>query len=344
MLKHEYVVTLVIFLFVCQTAVTLYRYWHFRHLKRKTFPAVVGFSAIVTSTVFTAVAGTLVFFTKNGSGSACEVAILTCIFLYTATKAQIYVFFIERMHIVHKTPHQTRLSSKLYIFNFCLLLPYVGVMILMIIYRISHVEEDGICHIGLRQESSLPLLAYDSFFSLYSIAVFVWPLFHSKALAGSERLLWVAKKNIYGSVMSTISSFLNIYWLYHQETHTADGCLMFCTIDVMVNVLVMNYLISGGKSNKNQDESSNTPSRVASLSVQTKVYPSTFREAALNDVTDSSRTTATVRPYTTRDIVIDTSLRYIVPDNSTTPTTVTMTAPLNCMTEEEAGNWRDSEA
>ena len=317
MLKHEVVVALVIFLFVCQAAVTSYRYWHFRTLNRKTFPTLVGFSAIVTSTLFTAVAGTLVFFTKSGSGSACEVAILTCIFLYTATKGQIYIFFIERMHIVHKTPSQTRAQSGFYKFNVCLLLPYVCVVVLMIIYRVSHVGEDGTCHIGLRQESSLPLLVYDTFFSAYAVAVFVWPLFHSKALAGSKRLMRVAKKNIYGSVVSTVSSFLNIYWLYYQESHTADGCLMFCTIDVMVNVLVMNYLISGGKSQKSQDESFNTPSHNGSFSVHTKVYPSTNLDAG------------------TAALNVNHEISMTAPTN-----TYSMTAPINCITEEDAGTWK----
>jgi len=291
MLKHEYVVTLVIFLFVCQTAVTLYRYWHFRHLKRKTFPAVVGFSAIVTSTVFTAVAGTLVFFTKNGSGSACEVAILTCIFLYTATKAQIYIFFIERMHIVHKTPSQTRSSSPLYKFNICLLLPYLGVVTLMVIYRVAITRRNGTCRIGLGEAASIPLITYDTFFSLYSVAVFVWPLFHSKALAGSERLLWVAKKNIYGSVVSTLSSFLNIYWVASNETQSADYCLLLCAFDVIINVFVLNYLISGGKSNKAQDDSSDSHSHCESQSTS-KVHPMTSVTvtAPMNIVTEEDAT------------------------------------------------------
>jgi hypothetical protein len=33
------------------------------------------------------------------------------------------------------------------------------------------------------------------------------------------------------------------------EAPNADRCLMFCTLDVMVNVLVMNFLISGGRNN-----------------------------------------------------------------------------------------------
>ena len=45
---------------------------------------------------------------------------------------------------------------------------------------------------------------------------------------------------------ATVSSFLNVFSVYYVEAPNADRCLLFCTLDVMVNVLVMNFLISGG--------------------------------------------------------------------------------------------------
>jgi hypothetical protein len=250
MLDQNFIVVLVLFMFACQLVVALYRFVMLRSLKKKTIPTLVGFAAIVTSTLFTAIAGTLMFFMNEGNILACEVTILTCIFLYAATKTLLYIFFIERMHIVHKTPAQTRPTSSLYVLNMILLLPYVAIVTLMVLYRIAEVGSDGMCRIGLRHASSIPLLVYDTLFSVYSVAVFVWPLFKSPTLAGSETLKRVAKKNIIGSVVSTVSSFINIFWLYYQKTHTAEGCLLFCTVDVMVNVFVMNYLINGGNKNE----------------------------------------------------------------------------------------------
>lgn len=298
MLEHGYVVALVVFMFVIQVTVTSYRFYLFQSLKKRTFPTLVGFAAIVTSTLFTAVAGVLVFFTKDGNSLACEATILTCIFLYAATKSLLYLFFIERMHIVHKTPSQTRLTSPLYILNLFLIVPYAAIVTLMVLYRIAEVGSDDMCRIGLRHESSIPLLAYDTVFSVYSIIVFVWPLFRSQVLAGSERLMNVAKKNIIGSVVSTISSFSNIYWLYYHESHTADGCLLFCTIDVMVSVVVMNYLISGGKKNSTPEDSSKDSSHgVSTLSRKNKVLPSIDsvpQSMSRNMITDPSLTRTTL--------------------------------------------------
>ena len=238
-------------LLVTHLAVFVYRCIAFHQLKKKTFPSMVGMSAMTTSVLFTTVAATLVFFTGSGVEAVCEVATWTCLSLYMATKAQIYIFFIERMHIVHKSPSKSRIETPLYIFNMCLLLPFVGILILMIFYRVSYVGDNQKCQHGLRRESTIPLVFYDTIFSIYAIVVFVWPLFKSQSLRRSEGLRWVVKKNIIGSIVSTISTLLNGFSLFYQEVQVTDFCLLHCTADVMINVLVMNYLI-GGSSGSNR--------------------------------------------------------------------------------------------
>jgi hypothetical protein len=131
----------------------------------------------------------------------------------------------------------------------------------MVMYRVSYIDQHDTCRIGLENESALPLLVYDTIFSNYAIAVFVWPLCKNRHVATSSDLVAMAHRNAVGSVVSTISSFLNIFSLFHLKSQRAEGCLLFCTFDVMVNVLVMNYLISKGKkkvSSKLPDEPSNS--------------------------------------------------------------------------------------
>ena len=253
-------VTLMMVVFVCQIVVFIYRCSSFYHLKKKTFPSMVGLSTIATSILFTAVAGTLVFFTESGIHEVCQAASLVCIYLYMATKGQLYIFFIERMHIVHKKPSQTRMESPLYIFNMCLLIPFTALFVLMDFYRVADVGDDQHCRHGLRRESTIPGLIYDTLFSVYSVAVFVWPLFKSQSLRRSEALRWVVKKNIIGSVVSTVSTFMNVFSLYYEEVQDTNFCLLRCTVDVMVNVLVMNYLISGSGNKSGQNQSTYTSS------------------------------------------------------------------------------------
>jgi hypothetical protein len=93
------------------------------------------------------------------------------------------------------------------------------------------------------------------------------------------------KKNIIGSVVSTVSSFLNVFSVYYVEAPNADRCLLFYALDVMVNVLVMNFLISGGGNKRiSADEAMRVPYVQAAESVkefenhppysESRVYPS----------------------------------------------------------------------
>jgi hypothetical protein len=208
------VLALIVLLFICELSVFIYRLQIFLDVKKKTYAGLVGISSIATSALFTAVAGTLVLLTQSGDALTCEITILTCIFLYTSTKFQLYLSFIERMHVVHRNPSKTRVQSPLYILNMCLLAPYIGILTLMVVYRVSYIDENNDCRIGLLDASTLTHIENDTTFSVYSVGVFVWPLCKTRSLSGSEKLIMVAKKN------------------------------------VMVNVLVMNYLISGGGQKK----------------------------------------------------------------------------------------------
>jgi hypothetical protein len=316
------IVSAVATLLICQIAVLVFRLTAFSGQQKKTFPTMIGLSGIATSVLFTTAAVSLVIFTNSGESMVCTFAVWTCILLYTGAKAQLYMFFVERMHIVHKNPSQTRKSSPLYIFNICLLLPYAVVLSLMIVYRISYVDHNDSCRIGSGQESTLPLLIYDTIFSTYSIFVFVWPLFYNESLRSSKSLRYVVKKNIIGSVVSTVSSFLNVFSVYYVEAPNADRCLLFCTLDVMVNVLVMNFLISGGRNKRiSADEAMRVPYVQATESVkgyenhspytESQVYPSLAgrdinkvipSESSVKNTRNSSSLTSSVDFVTQREV------------------------------------------
>ena len=98
-----------------------------------------------------------------------------CIFFYCSSKVLpptcaetlsnnqviIYLFLIERVHIV-RGGYRTRLQDKLYLFNVFGLLPYCVIVILAIVFRVNEIEEpEGKCYIGLKRQSSFLLLVYD---------------------------------------------------------------------------------------------------------------------------------------------------------------------------------------
>ena len=75
-------------------------------------------------------------------------------------KVVIYLFLIERVHIV-RGGTKTRKQDKLYWFNTLGLIPYCVIVILAIVFRYNALDETGFCYVGLRRESSFPLLIYD---------------------------------------------------------------------------------------------------------------------------------------------------------------------------------------
>ena len=249
-----YLVVVVICL-IFQLGIFIRRVLSFQEIKRKMFPMYLGLCGIGTSVVFTAVVTVLQFF-ASGNQVACDVAAFSCIFLYVATKAQLYLFFIERIHVVYRGQNLNRSESKLYMFNLCILVPYIGMLVIMIMYRYADLDGKGNCRIGLSKETAITLIVYDTTFSLYSVLVFLWPLYQTQVTGKSTRLLYLARRNAIGTMVSTISSILNGISVYSNSQQLSQHCLTCCALDVMVNVFVMNYLLSG--SNKTRGNGSVT--------------------------------------------------------------------------------------
>jgi hypothetical protein len=82
-------------------------------------------------------------------------------------KVIIYLFLIERVHIVRGGP-KSRKKDKLYWIHLGGLAPYCVIVILAIIFRLSQLNSTGRCYIGLKRGSSFPLLIYDLFINVHT--------------------------------------------------------------------------------------------------------------------------------------------------------------------------------
>ena len=108
----------------------------------------------------------------------CRAVTFMCILFYCSSKVKIpwpilywlqviiYLFLIERVHIV-RGGTKTRLQDKLYLFNLLGLIPYCAIVILAIVFRYHALDDNGHCYIGLRRESSFPLLIYDLIINVF---------------------------------------------------------------------------------------------------------------------------------------------------------------------------------
>ena len=112
----------------------------------------------------------------NASFDICQGAILLCLACYLTTKVLIYVFLVEKAYIIRGST-KPRLKDPLYLFNcFGMLLPYCVVAIINFIWRISYINDKGVCIIGMERKALLPLIVFDVIVNVYLTVLFLLPL------------------------------------------------------------------------------------------------------------------------------------------------------------------------
>jgi len=176
----------------------------------------------------------------------CSGAIFLCAGLYGAAKFCVYLFLMERLHLIAtKGP---RHKSPVYLVSCLLLIPFFVIVVLLMIYRVGNLNADG-CQIGIRREGAIPLVVYDTAFGLYQMALFASIMFryitrtapnHDAQTALLRKALKVA---FIGSSVAFMLSFFNILTFVIKEDLHSDICLVLCIIDVVGNCCVITYLV-----------------------------------------------------------------------------------------------------
>jgi hypothetical protein len=173
----------------------------------------------------------------------CLSAIYLCVSLYAGSKCLIYLFFIERLHLIaRKGP---RIKDPVYLVSVVMLTPFFGVTVLMMMFREAQLDHMG-CHIGLSAEAALPLVVYDTFFGLYQCLMFAGTIFrHIRAGSDAQNILLrqALKIALLGSAAAFMLSFLNVLTFAVFELLNSDLCLFFCVCDVVGNACVITYLM-----------------------------------------------------------------------------------------------------
>ncbi|RKK86890.1 hypothetical protein BFJ63_vAg8858 [Fusarium oxysporum f. sp. narcissi] len=152
-------------------------------------------------------------FGVNSSFNICHGAILLCLICYVTTKILIYVFLVEKAHVIRSSTTRRR-NSKLYLFNMITLLGGYGVVVVLnFIYRIARIV-NGECFIGMKSISMIPLIAFDAVVNVYLTILFLIPLknlYSFKNLPkthANSRLRSVAFRTFVGACCTLTSSIV----------------------------------------------------------------------------------------------------------------------------------------
>ena len=209
----------------------------------------------ITVTVCSAFVYFALIFALAGTGSPliCELGIFLCITLYTASKGAIYLLFMEKAYQAQRRMGAiSRFKSRLYRVNAFLFSLYGVLFTLMIIYSVSEIlnpETEGLCFIGIETESSVPLVIYDSIFSVYLTTLFLIPVLRSVRgssyrTAAQSKTARAIKKNFIGMLATTIASGLNILSLAVMPKQRMVVCFSLCATDILVNCAVVQWTVS----------------------------------------------------------------------------------------------------
>ncbi|KAF9955705.1 hypothetical protein BGZ70_010139 [Mortierella alpina] len=193
---------------------------------------------------------TMLVQTNNYNIVSCTLSVYSCIVLYAISKVIIYLFLMEKVYVVTAIG-STRKDFKLYKVNMILMLPYLGIFALMIIFRVSEVDDaTGQCFIGLLKPAALPLILYDIFLSCWLTALFIRPLMSSTSqLQGPSKgkLRDVARRTLLGCIIALVLSSANVFTLVYFDGHERGLiCLASCTLDVTLNAITIHWVTSRG--------------------------------------------------------------------------------------------------
>ncbi|KAI9486098.1 MAG: hypothetical protein EXX96DRAFT_626121 [Benjaminiella poitrasii] len=178
--------------------------------------------------------------TNNGNFISCVLTNFNCNLIYTAAKAVLYLYFIEKIHII-SVPKASRFKSPLYLINLALLLPLIAVVFLQIIYRVNIVQDSFPfhCTVGFDLPATAASLCYDVLICMLYIVIFIkfycFPNTAQQTAHQSSSLHMMSKRNSIAAVITLITSVANYAILIILDGHerglvASSACSLALTI------------------------------------------------------------------------------------------------------------------
>ncbi|KAF2833230.1 hypothetical protein CC86DRAFT_376436 [Ophiobolus disseminans] len=213
----------------------------------------------------------------------CVAGTWVCLILYTFTKFAIFLFLVERIHVV-RAPFVRRKKDKIYLA--CLatvILMYGPVIVNSYIRPVTNMGSSGTrCNFGIRGDASIPVLAVNMFVDLVLTGVFFYLLrpvvklspwqtvtnilrsrpkrnipleendTHETPVQRNIRiLLW---KSIIGSLLIEVPMIANmVQFVITKGEELGMICTALCVVEVVWDILVIHWLAFGPSAQAQRD-------------------------------------------------------------------------------------------
>ncbi|KAI4708383.1 hypothetical protein J4E89_007007 [Alternaria sp. Ai002NY15] len=201
----------------------------------------------------------------------CVAGTWVCLIFYTLIKAIIYIFLVERIHVV-RAPFVNRRKDKIYLCCMAMIVVLYGTV--AINSYLNHVtelhESDGRCHFGIRGIASIPFTVVNFFTNIILTVVFFYLLYPVVGLPGASTLSRIFKrkssqnmdtvhggqdtparkniktllwKSIIGSLLIEIPTAANmVQFFLTRGEELGMICLAICLVDVCWDALIIHWL------------------------------------------------------------------------------------------------------
>lgn len=226
--------------------------WSWSALKETSWARICVILIFLDSWCFIFSSGVLIF----GAGlelhhNVCAAGIFICIGFYSTSKLLIYLFLAEKVHIVwHGKTHR---SSRVYRLCLVTVSLYAVITAFLLVGRIHHIREDGVCIIGLKSYASISLLSYDLYINVFLTGLFLWPICRAHAM--NPRIRRVAMRTLIASAVALTTSAVNIAILTVLKGQELGWvCLGSCSLDVTVNAIALFWVSHNSQSESNARE------------------------------------------------------------------------------------------
>ncbi|KAJ8653729.1 hypothetical protein O0I10_010651 [Lichtheimia ornata] len=152
--------------------------------------------------------------TNNGNYISCSLSLYNSIVVYCLAKVLLYLYFIEKIYIT-SVPKAARFRSSLYLVGIGLVVPYIGLVALMVVYRVALVNEEYPFHclIGMELPASAAGLAYDVIVSLVFSGIFIkygyFPNTAQQTAHQASSLRIIARRSLVATLVALVTAAIH---------------------------------------------------------------------------------------------------------------------------------------
>ncbi|KAI0688223.1 hypothetical protein BC835DRAFT_327876 [Cytidiella melzeri] len=176
--------------------------------------------------------------------SACAVALYSSVALYSTSKFFVYVFLVERVHVVwDPTRFKPRRKSPVYLACMAMVFAYMGVtgyVFTDLRFDISESE----CYMKIQREGAIAFMVVDVVLTIVLTSLFIWSL--RKHAHSSPRLRRVAIRSATVVLITLPTSCINIVLLLLHHTIEHGWAFILCwELDLLINAFALFWVTSG---------------------------------------------------------------------------------------------------